>query len=75
LVQTYADYYDVVSSGSIESPQEYEARMHEFAQEKAIRRAERKDRWREIAGLDDEAVAERPPEPMPHNTRADLISL
>jgi hypothetical protein len=34
--------------------------MHEFAQERAIRRAERKDRWREVAGLDDEEATEPP---------------
>ncbi len=75
LVQTDADHYDVFSSGSIESPQEYEARMHEFAQEEAISRTERKARWREIAGLTTGKLLNRPPEPMQHNTRADLISL
>lgn len=52
LVQTYADHYDVIASGTIESPEEYEARMHEYAQQKAARRRQRAERWREFAGLD-----------------------
>ncbi|MDJ0497555.1 MAG: AI-2E family transporter [Acidimicrobiia bacterium] len=52
LVQTYGDHYDVIASGTIESPEEYEARMHEYAQQKAARRRLRAERWREFAGLD-----------------------
>ncbi len=53
LVQTYGDHYELVASGTIESPEEYESRMHESAQEKAGRRKVRTERIKEIAGLDD----------------------
>lgn len=42
LTQTYGDHYDVIASGKIESPSEYEARMHEYALQKAARRRDRK---------------------------------
>lgn len=58
LVQTYGDHYDVVSSGSIESPEAYEARMHEYAQEKAAIRRERKEKWLALAGLDESEAPE-----------------
>jgi hypothetical protein len=60
LVQTYGDHHDVISSGGIESPKEYEARMHEFAREKDDRRRERRGRWRELAGFDDDTAADPP---------------
>lgn len=50
LVQTYGDHYEVVASGSIETPEEYEARMHENAQQKAERRRERAGRRKETPG-------------------------
>ncbi len=53
LIQTYGDHYDVVASGSIESPEQYEARMHENAQQKAERRRELTERLKEIARLDE----------------------
>jgi predicted PurR-regulated permease PerM len=52
LVQTYGDHYDVIASGTIESPEEYEARMHEYAQQKEARRRQRAERWRGFTGLD-----------------------
>ena len=57
LVQTYGDHYDVITSGTIESPEAYEARMIEYSVQKAARRRERKERWREFTGRDGE---ERP---------------
>ena len=53
LIQTYGDHYDVVASGSIESPAEYEARMHESSQQKAERRKGRTGRLKEINHLDE----------------------
>jgi predicted PurR-regulated permease PerM len=52
LVQTYGDHYDVIASGKIESPEEYEARMQEYAVQKAARRRDRKER-REMRRLDE----------------------
>ena len=46
LVQTYGDHYDVVSSGKIETPEDYEGRMQEYAVQKAARRRERRERRR-----------------------------
>lgn len=48
LVQTYADHYDIVSSGTIESPEEYEARMIAAAAEKRGKRADLQKRLREL---------------------------
>ncbi len=53
LVQTYGDHYELISSGDIESPAEYEARMHENAQQKTARRKDRAERLKEITGLDE----------------------
>jgi predicted PurR-regulated permease PerM len=61
LVQTYADHYDLVTSGHIESPDVYEARMQATATEKAARRAERRARFREWAnGISDDEGQSRP---------------
>lgn len=49
LIQTYGDHYDVIASGMIESPEQYETRMHEYAQQKAARRRERKAKRDEAA--------------------------
>jgi predicted PurR-regulated permease PerM len=46
LIQTYADHYDVIASGKIESPDEYEARMYEHSQQRAARRLDRRARRR-----------------------------
>lgn len=55
LVQTYADHYDLVSSGRIEDPDEYERRMQATAREKVAKRAERRARFAEwAAGLVDD---------------------
>ena len=61
LVQTYADHYDLVTSGHIESPDVYEARMAATASEKATKRAERRDRFREwsVGLFDDPGEPER----------------
>jgi predicted PurR-regulated permease PerM len=53
LVQTYGDHYDVIASGKIESPEEYEARMQEYAVQKAARRRDRKERRRELRRVDE----------------------
>ncbi len=53
LVQTYGDHYELVNSETIENPEQYETRMRESAAEKSARRAERTERLRELAGLDD----------------------
>jgi predicted PurR-regulated permease PerM len=42
VVQTYADHYELVHSEHIESPEEYEKRMRETEDEKARRRAKRR---------------------------------
>ena len=47
IVQTYADHYEVIASGYIESPEEYEARMREAAR---ARSEDRGLRW--IGGKD-----------------------
>ncbi len=46
IVQTYGDHYELVTSETIESPEEYERRMRESAEQKAARRAERAERQR-----------------------------
>ena len=53
LVQTYGDHYQLISSGDIENPEEYEARMHENTQQKLARRRARAERRKELAGLDE----------------------
>ena len=58
IVQTYGDHYQLVRSETIESPEEYEARMRESAEQKAARRAERSERFRELTGLDDAEPAD-----------------
>jgi predicted PurR-regulated permease PerM len=64
LVQTYADHFDLVTSGHIESPEVYEARMLATASEKAVRRAERRTRFREWAdGIFDDEGQARPKRP------------
>jgi predicted PurR-regulated permease PerM len=60
LVQTYGDHYDVIASGRIESPEAYEARMHEYAQQKAARRDERRNRRQERERARQEGLAARP---------------
>jgi len=55
VVQTYGDHYELVRSETIESPEEYEARMRESAEEKATRRAERTEKLFELAGLEAES--------------------
>ena len=59
IVQTYGDHYDLVGSTTIESPEEYEARMRLLAEQKAERRLERAERrleraerLRELAGTE-----------------------
>jgi predicted PurR-regulated permease PerM len=54
LVQTYGDHYDVITSGRIESPEAYETRMHEYAQQKAARRDDRRNKRRERARLEEQ---------------------
>jgi predicted PurR-regulated permease PerM len=49
VVQTYGDHYELVRSETIESPDEYEARMRESAEQKAARRA---DLLKDLTGLD-----------------------
>jgi len=49
LVQTYADHYDLVMSGRIESPDVYEARMLATASEKAAKRAKRRAQFEDWA--------------------------
>ncbi len=57
LVQTYADHYDLVTSGRIESPEVYEARMLATASEKAAKRAERRAQFKDWAdGLIDDVT-------------------
>lgn len=46
LVQTYGDHYEVIASGRIESPTEYETRMREAATQKETRRRDRIERLR-----------------------------
>ena len=41
LVQTYGDHYDLITSGSIENPEDYEARMQAQTEAKLSARAER----------------------------------
>ncbi|MCP3975386.1 MAG: AI-2E family transporter [bacterium] len=53
IIQTYGDHYELVTSETIESPQQYEERMRETAEEKALRRAERAERLKELTGLDE----------------------
>lgn len=47
LVQTYGDHYEVIASGRIESPAEYEARMRAAAVHKERRRRDRLERLRD----------------------------
>lgn len=54
LVQTYGDHYELVRSTTIESPEEYEARMRESAEEKAARRTERTEKLFELARVEAE---------------------
>ena len=42
IVQTYADHYEVVTSETIESPEQYEQRMRESAEQRTARRAARR---------------------------------
>ena len=58
VVQTYGDHYQLVTSETIESPEEYEARMRESAEQKAERRAERAERLKELAGIDEAEPAD-----------------
>jgi len=44
LVQTYGDHYDLITSGSIENPEDYEARMQAQTEAKLSARAERSRR-------------------------------
>ncbi len=64
-VQTYTDHYDLVTSGRIESPEVYEARMRATASEKAAKRAERRDQFRDWAQgvIDDVGEATGAPAP------------
>jgi predicted PurR-regulated permease PerM len=47
LVQTYGEHYEVIASGRIESPTEYETRMREASSGKESRRRIRLDRRRD----------------------------
>lgn len=60
LVQTYGDHYDVIASGRIESPEAYEARMHEYALQKAARRDDRRNRRQEREQARQEGLAAQP---------------
>jgi len=42
MVQTYGDHYELIHSEHIESPEQYEARMRETAEQKTARRALRR---------------------------------
>ncbi len=42
IVQTYGDHYELIHSEHIESPDQYEARMRETAEQKTARRARRR---------------------------------
>lgn len=42
IVQTYADHYEVVTSETIESPEQYERRMRESNEQRAARRSSRR---------------------------------
>jgi predicted PurR-regulated permease PerM len=44
LVQTYGDHYDLITSGTIENPEDYEARMQAQTEAKLSARAERSRR-------------------------------
>ncbi|MDH3499772.1 MAG: AI-2E family transporter [Acidimicrobiia bacterium] len=54
LVETYADHYEVIASGTIESPASYESRMVEVARARGERRTSRFNRVREWASIDDD---------------------
>jgi predicted PurR-regulated permease PerM len=58
IVQTYGDHYEVVTSEKIESPEQYERRMRESADQRSARRAARRAK-ESAAGTDKERRRER----------------
>ena len=55
LVQTYADHYELISSGTFESPESYESRMQQAASHRAMRRSVRFSRLRRWVRTDGSA--------------------